>query len=50
MKYFAVRAYEIENLEKEVNRRIELGWKVIGGISGHATSNRTMFYQAMIKE
>ncbi len=46
MKYFVVRCFSVEDLEKEVNRRLKLGWKLVGGVAIEGT-RKFDFYQAM---
>jgi hypothetical protein len=50
MEYTVVRNWELEELIKEVNEKIQEGWEVCGGVSSFATTRPTVWAQAMIKE
>ena len=61
MKYCVVTRYDddsfkyryensAKNLQREVNERIKMGWKPLGGISVSISDTRYIFAQAMVKE
>jgi hypothetical protein len=46
MKYAVVHEYEIEDLESEVNRAMDKGWKIVGRVFYQGNK----WFQTIVKE